>query len=76
MKKYFPHAWRAQKGLGGLIVAILINVVIGILGGLLIGLLGAIPVIKILAPICGWLLEIYGVVGLVLSILVFLKVVK
>ena len=52
----------------------MIFILICVVGGLLIGLLGAIPVIKIIAPIVGVLFDIYGLVGIVLCILKFVGV--
>ncbi len=75
MNKYFPFSYKA-KDLVGLIVSIVLYIVAGAVGGLVIGLLSAIPVIGIIAWVLGLALDIYCVVGLVLAILVFLKVVK
>ncbi len=83
LKKYFPYSYKS-KSLGGLIVSIITYLVIGLLAGLAIWLAtlltGWIPVI---GGIIGWLLgivaslvEVYNVVGIVLAVLVFLKVLK
>jgi len=75
LKKVFPFSFKA-KDLGKFIVSLLIYIVIGVVGGLVIGLLAKIPVIGLLAGILGALLDLYGLIGIVLAILVFVKVVK
>ena len=75
MLKYFPISARA-KTLGGLIVSILIYIVVSFLIGLGLKVLAILPLIDILLSIIGWLVELYIAVGVVISILVFLKIVK
>ena len=75
LQKFFPNAYKATD-LTSFIVALVIYAVIGIVGGFIIGLLAVIPIIGLLAGVAGALLELYTVVGVVLSILVFLKVLK
>ena len=75
LKRFFPNAFKASD-LGSFIVALIIYAVIGIVGGFVIGLLAAIPVINLLAGLAGGLLELYTLVGVILSILVFVKVLK
>lgn len=75
LQKFFPNAFKAHD-LTSFIVALIIYAVIGIVGGFVIGILAGIPLIGLFAGIAGALLELYTVVGVVLSILVFLKVLK
>ena len=75
MLKYFPISARA-KTLVGLLVSILIYIVVGFLIGLGLKILAILPLIDILLSIIGWLVELYIAVGVVISILVFLKIVK
>ncbi len=75
LKKYFPHAFTA-KDVKSFIIALIIYAVIAFIGGIVIGLLSALPIVGIVFGIIGWLLEIYITVGVVLSILVFVKVIK
>ncbi len=75
LKKIFPHAF-ATKGLGSLIVRIIIYVIIGAIAGVLIGILAKMPIIKIFAGVLGGIVELYVFVGVVISILVFLKILK
>ena len=69
LKKLFPLSFKAKNGIGGLIVNILIHVVADFLAGLVILL---IPILGIL----GGLIGLYFTVGIVLSILDYLKILK
>ena len=75
MLKYFPISARA-KTLGGLLVSILIYIVVSFLIGLGLKVLSILPLIDILLGIIGWVVELYIAVGVVVSILVFFKVIK
>ena len=75
MLKFFPISARA-KDLKGLLISILIYIVVSILVGLGLKVLAILPLIDILLGIIGWLVELYIAVGVVISILVFLKIVK
>ena len=75
LKKFFPHAFKAND-VKALVIAIIIYIVIGFVGGLIIGLLSGIPLIGWLFSIVGALLDIYTLVGIILAILVFVKVLK
>ena len=75
IKKFFPQAMQASD-VKGLIIAILIYAVVNLVGGIVLGLLDAIPLVGFVFGIVGWLLSIYCAVGIIVSILVFLKVVK
>lgn len=69
LKKLFPLSFKAKNGIGGLIVNILIHIAFDIVAGLIIGLL---PILSIL----GGLVGLYFTVGIVLSILDYLKIIK
>ena len=84
LKKAFPLSFKKTKGVGELIINILIYLLVGIAAGALIWLAsmltGWIPVVGALigwlVGIIGALVDVYVVVGIVISILVFLKVLK
>ena len=67
--KYYPHL---LKGIG---MTLLISLV-GTLIGLVIGLLSKIPILGIIFSILGTVIGLYTLIGIVLSILVFVKVLK
>ena len=75
LKKFFPHAFKATE-LTAFIISLIIYVVIDIVCGVVIGLLAAIPIIGIIFSLLGSLIGLYALVGIVLSILVFVKVLK
>ena len=75
LKKIFPHAFKAKE-LTPFIMALLVYVVIDVVCGIVIGLLAKIPLIGILFGLVGSVVGLYALVGVILSILVFLKVVK
>lgn len=83
LKKFFPRAFKATD-VKELIIAIVIYLIIDIVCGALIGLaatiLGGIPLVGGLlawaAGVIGSLVGLYALVGIILSILVFVKVIK
>ena len=75
MLKFFPISSRA-KDLKGLLISILIYIVVSFLIGLGLKVLAILPLIDILLGIIGWVVELYIAVGVVVSILVFFKVIK
>ncbi|MBQ8830557.1 MAG: hypothetical protein IJ017_03045 [Oscillospiraceae bacterium] len=75
LKKFFPNAFKA-KDLKAFIVALIVYVLIDVVCGFVIGLLAKIPIIGILFSILGSLVGLYALIGIVLSILVFVKVIK
>ena len=75
LKKYFPFSFGISE-VAKLVISIIIYVVIGIIGGAIIGFLSGIAVIGWLFAIIGSLLEVYVVVGIVLAVLDFLKIIK
>ena len=83
LKKFFPRAFKATD-VKELIIAIVIYVLIDIVCGAVIGLaakiLAGLPLVGGLLAwavgIVGSLVGLYALIGIVLSILVFVKVVK
>ena len=75
VKKFFPNAFKA-KDLSTFIVAQVIYALIDVGCGFVIGLLAKIPVLGIIFSLLGSIVGLYALVGIVLSILVFVKVLK
>lgn len=75
IKKYFPHAFKAND-VKSLIIGLVVYAVIAFVAGLVLGLLGIIPIIGFVFGVIGWLVEVYCVAGVILTILAFLKIVK
>ena len=75
LKKYLPHAFKAKQT-NDFIVSLIIYAAIAIVGGAIIGLLTKLPIIGLIFSIVGAIVDLYALVGIVLSILVFVKVIK
>ena len=75
LKKFFPQAFKATE-VNSLIVALIIYVLIDVVCGFVIGLLAKLPIIGILFGLRGSLVGLYALIDIVLSILVFVKVIK
>lgn len=75
IKKLFPQAMQAND-LKGLLIAILIYAIVNLVGGFVLGLLDGIPLVGFVFGVCGWVLGIYCAVGIIVSLLVFFKIVK
>ncbi len=84
LKKLFPLSFKRTDSVGSLVVGILIYLVVGLVAGVLIALstmiVGWIPVV---GAIIGWalgivssLIGLYVLVGIIIQILVFCKVIK
>ena len=75
LKPYFPQAFGANS-IKSLVIAVLIYAVVAWVAGIVISLLSWIPIVSFILGVLGWVIDIYCVVGIILSILVFLKIVK
>lgn len=75
LKKIFPRAFCATD-LTAFIISLVIYALIDVVCGFVIGLLVKLPIIGFLFGLVGSLVGLYALVGVVLSILVFLKVLK
>ena len=75
LKKLFPNAFKATE-VNNFIVALIIYAVIDVVCGAIIGLLAKLPIIGILFSLLGSVIGLYATGGIVLSILVFVKVIK
>lgn len=75
LKKLFPLSF-ISKDLKPFIISLVIYVVAEAVCGCVIGFLAAIPILGIIFSILGSLLGLYALGGIVLSILVFLKIVQ
>ena len=75
LKKFWPFSFRA-KDVSNLIISLLIYIVIDVVCGLVIGLLAKLPLIGWLFALAGSLVGLYAFVGIVVTLLVFLKVLK
>lgn len=77
LKQVWPHAFKVkEKDIAALIITLIIYVLVDIVCGVIIGLLVKIPIIGILFSILGSVIGLYALVGIVLTILAFLKIVE
>lgn len=75
LKKIWPHAAKTNS-VKSLVITILIYIVANLVLGLVLGLLGNIPLLGLIAGIVAWVISIYCFVGIVLSVLFFLNILK
>lgn len=75
LKKLFPHAFKATQ-LKSFIVTLIVYFLIDVVCGFVIGLLASLPLIGIVFSLLGSVVGLYALVGVILSILVFIKVLK
>lgn len=75
IKSFFPQAMQAHD-VKGLVIAILIYAIANFVVGFVLGLLNNLPLVGFVFGIIGWAVSIYCAVGIIVSILVFLKIVK
>ncbi len=75
LKKFFPHAFKVTE-VQSFIITLIIYVLIDIVCGFVIGLLAKLPIVGVIFSLLGSLVGLYATVGIVLSILVFTKVLK
>ena len=77
LKKFWPTPFKIkEKDIVSFIIQLVIFVVVCTVIGWLISILSGIPIIGLVFSLLGALMEIYGLVGIVLCILVFLGIVK
>ena len=75
LKKFFPLSFKVEE-IKSFIISLVIYAVIDVVCGFVIGLLAKISLIGIIFSLIGSIVGIYALVGIVLSILVFVKVIK
>jgi len=76
LKTIFPFSFATKNDVVALVINIVIYLVVGAIAGLIIGLLAKIPVIGILFGLIGGVIGLYCLVGIILSVLDYMKVLK
>ncbi len=74
LKRLFPNAFKATE-IKAFVIALIIYVLVDIVCGFAIGLLAKIPLIGIIFSILGSVVGLYALIGIILSVLVFVKVI-
>ena len=76
LKKFFPYSFKAKENVTALVINIIVYIVIGAVAGFAIGLFAAISVLGIIFSLVCKLIDLYVLVGMVLSVLDYMKVLK
>ena len=77
LNKFFPFSFKFKaKETEPFIISLIIYIVACAIGGVLIGLLASLPVVGFVFAAVGGLIDLYGLIGIVLAILVYLDVIK
>ena len=76
LKKYFPYSFKKKKTGKDLLINLLIYLIAGVIAGAVIGIFASVPVIKLITGLAGAVVEIYVLVGIVLSVLDYKKLLK
>lgn len=76
MKNLFPLSFKWASSLVSMLIGVVIYIVVGAVAGLAIGFIGAMPIIGIIAWVLGLAVDVYVVVGIIVLVLAYLKVVK
>lgn len=73
IKKIWPTPFKVKKGdVVSLVIQLVILLLICVVGGFVIGLLSGLPLIGWLFSLIGGLIDLYGLIGIILSILKFI----
>ncbi len=75
LKKFFPTAFKSND-LKPFIIALVVYLLIDIVCGVVIGVLAKLPLIGIIFSLIGTVIGLYALIGIILSVLVFVKVIK
>jgi len=75
LKKIYPDAFRSHEQ-NPFIVALVIYGLIGLVSGVIFGLLAKLPLVGVIFSAIGTLVGVYALVGVILTILVFVKAIK
>ena len=76
LKKFFPRSFSHSNTVAQVIITAIIYLVVGAVASVAIKILSFIPVVNLIVGILGSLVSIYCFVGIVVSILVYLKVIN
>lgn len=77
LKTIWPTPFKIKpKDVVSFVIQLVIFVVLCALASILIGVLAGIPVVGIIVGIVGAVLDLYGLIGIILCVLVFLDIVK
>ena len=76
LKKIFPLSFKFLDSVANLVIGVLIYLVVGAVASIAIGILSHIPVVGLIIGICGALIDLYVLAGIVILFLAYFKVLK
>ncbi len=76
LKKVFPLSFKYLKSIGSLIWGIIVYCIVEVLLGVAIGICSKLPLIGWIVGMCGGLVGIYCLAGIVILLLAYFKVIK
>ena len=76
LKKFFPFSFTAKADVTALVVNVIIYLAAGVLIGFAIKLVSIIPIIGFIVGLLGGVIDLYILVGIILSCLDYFKVLK
>ncbi len=76
LRKFFPYSFAKKDGFTGLVINLIVYIVAGAIASVVIWLGTLIPIVGILMSILGSLLGLYILIGMILSVLDYLQVLK
>lgn len=76
LKKFFPFSFGKKPDVTSLVIALLVYLVAAVVASVVLFLLALIPVIGILFGIVGGIVDLYLLVGIVLTVLDYFKLLK
>lgn len=72
--KFFPYSFKEKKDVAALVINILVHIIVGFAVGVVGALLGFIPFVDFIIGIVVGAVDLYILIGIVLSVLDYLKV--
>lgn len=76
LKKFFPFSFTTKNDITALVVNIIIYLAAGVLIGFAIKLVSIIPLIGFIVGLVGGVVDLYILIGIILSCLDYFKVLK
>ena len=76
LKKFFPRSFSHSNTVAQVIITAIVYLIVGAIAGVAIMLLALVPVVNLIVGLLGTLVDIYCIAGIVISILVYLKVIN
>lgn len=76
LKTIFPYSFQPKQDIAALVINIVLYLAVGLVAALLIGLLNKIAVLGLVMSILGGFADLHILVGAVLSVLDYTKIIR